>query len=154
MVVILILPSSSEQIPSLSSKNGCDQCQNSNADKTNGKLKYQTSNKATTARKTIRFKTDYCNCPETASNQNRSNRATASTSASASATATSTKDSKNYVRHVTRVNISDVFSQIEIDGDAEPVTKEGKFSFRFPLRFVLMSECNPFFRTKINQKNK
>lgn len=123
MVVILILPSSSEQIPSLSSKNGCDQCQNSNADKNNGKYKYQTSNKATTTRKTIRFKTDGSNCRETASNLNKSNGATASTSASATA------DSKNYVRHVTRVNISDVFSQIEFDGDAKPVTKEGEFSF-------------------------
>lgn len=132
MVVILILPSSSEQIPSLSSKNGCDQCQNSNADKNNGKHKYQTSNKATTAKKTIRFKTDECNCRETASNFNtKSNRTTASTSA----TATATKETKNFVRHVTRVNISDVFSQIEFDGDAEPVTKEGKFFFFLVILF-------------------
>lgn len=121
MVVILILPSSSEQIPSLSSKNGCDLCQNSNAGTNNGKRKYQTSYNAKNAKKTIRFKTDGCHCRETASNLNRSNGATASTSASA------TTDSKNYVRYVTRVNISDVFSQIEIDGDAEPVTKEGEF---------------------------
>lgn len=31
-----------------------------------------------------------------------------------------------YVRHVTRINISDVYSQVEVDGDSEPVTKEGK----------------------------
>lgn len=32
---------------------------------------------------------------------------------------------KNYVRHITRVNLSDVYSQVELDGD-EPVTKEGE----------------------------
>lgn len=36
---------------------------------------------------------------------------------------------KNFIRHVTRVNISDIYSQVEIDGNAEPVTKEGKFEF-------------------------
>lgn len=35
---------------------------------------------------------------------------------------------KNFIRHVTRVNISDIYSQVEIDGDAEPVTKEGECS--------------------------
>lgn len=34
----------------------------------------------------------------------------------------------NNIRHVSRVNISDVYSQIEVDGDVEPVTKEGKFN--------------------------
>lgn len=34
---------------------------------------------------------------------------------------------KNFIRHVTRVNISDVYSQVEIDDGAEPVTKEGEF---------------------------
>lgn len=32
----------------------------------------------------------------------------------------------NNIRHVTRVNISDVYSQIDVDGNVEPVTKEGK----------------------------
>lgn len=34
------------------------------------------------------------------------------------------------LRHVTRVNFGDVYSQVEFgaNGDAEPVTKEGKFS--------------------------
>lgn len=34
---------------------------------------------------------------------------------------------KNFVRHVTRINISDVYSQVEFDGDNEPVTKEGEY---------------------------
>lgn len=42
------------------------------------------------------------------------------------ATTTATTSKKDRVRHITRVNISDVYSQIEIDGDVEPVTKEGK----------------------------
>lgn len=42
------------------------------------------------------------------------------------ATTTTTTSKKDRVRHITRVNISDVYSQVEIDGDAEPVTKEGK----------------------------
>lgn len=38
---------------------------------------------------------------------------------------TTTTTTKCFVRHITRVNISDVYSQ-ELDGDDEPVTKEGK----------------------------
>lgn len=37
-------------------------------------------------------------------------------------------NNKNFVRHITRVNISDVYSQIECNdgGGVEPITKEGK----------------------------
>lgn len=42
------------------------------------------------------------------------------------ATNSSNLSNKNFIRHVTRVNISDIYSQVEIDGDAEPVTKEGE----------------------------
>lgn len=33
---------------------------------------------------------------------------------------------KNCVRHITRVNISDVYSQIDINDDTEPITKQGE----------------------------
>lgn len=46
-----------------------------------------------------------------------------------SPSATPTK-SKCFVRHVTRINISDVYSQVEFDGESDPVTKEGKSSCR------------------------
>lgn len=42
------------------------------------------------------------------------------------ATNASHLSNKNFIRHVTRVNISDIYSQVEFDGDAEPVTKEGE----------------------------
>lgn len=48
---------------------------------------------------------------------------------SQNATKSSYLPNKNFLRHVTRVNISDIYSQVEIDGDAEPVTKEGEFHF-------------------------
>lgn len=50
---------------------------------------------------------------------------------SQNATNSSHLPNKNFIRHVTRVNISDIYSQVEIDGDAEPVTKEGELFFLF-----------------------
>lgn len=36
-------------------------------------------------------------------------------------------NTKNFVRHITRVNISDVYSQIDLNDDTEPITKQGEF---------------------------
>lgn len=47
---------------------------------------------------------------------------------------------KNFIRHVTRVNISDIYSQVEIDGDAVPVTKEGEFCQHFSFNYKKNSE--------------
>lgn len=120
MVVILILPSSSEQTPppsSSSTVNGCDQFRLNGAhiinNNNNNHHGYRNRNR-TSAPKRITFQTDTIN--------QRSAPGTESfTTAATTATA-----SKSYVRHVTRVNISDVYSQIEIDGEVKPVTKEGK----------------------------
>lgn len=35
-------------------------------------------------------------------------------------------NTKNFVRHITRVNISDVYSQIDLNDDTEPITKQGE----------------------------
>lgn len=40
---------------------------------------------------------------------------------------TNNNNAKNFVRHVTRINISDAHSQVTFDGDSEPVTKEGEY---------------------------
>lgn len=50
---------------------------------------------------------------------------------SQNATNSSYPSNTNFIRHVTRVNISDVYSQVEIDGEAEPVTKEGELFLFF-----------------------
>lgn len=62
-------------------------------------------------------------------NRASANTKTNKTAASANYNTNNNKpnNNKNYVRHITRVNISDVYSQIECnDGDVEPITKEGK----------------------------
>lgn len=63
---------------------------------------------------------------------------------SQNATNSSFLSNKNFIRHVTRVNISDIYSQVEIDGDAEPVTKEGEYlTFAIPF---LLGERNRIYR--------
>lgn len=130
MVVILILPSSSEQTPPPSSTvNGCDQFHlNGPHIINNNHHEYRNRNR-TSAPKRITFKIDTIN--------QHSATGTEAFTEKAAASATTSTTSKNVVRHVTRVNISDVYSQIEIDGDVEPVTKEGKsFPNEFPLSFT------------------
>lgn len=130
MVVILILPSSSsEQTPPplSSSINGCDQYRLNGARIIN-KNHHEYRNQNSTPKR-IKFQTDpiYRHLPA------HNSAGTYTTAASA----TTTTASKSFVRHVTRVNISDVFSQIEVDGDIEPVTKEGKTFSQF-FCFVLL----------------
>lgn len=132
MVVILILPSSNEQQhapPPSTSINGCDQFRSngahiiSNNNNHNHHAHQHQANhnrKRTSAPKRITFQTDAID----------GSHSSAIPSAAAYTATTTATTSKNYVRHITRVNISDVYSQIEIDGEAEPVTKEGKsFSY-------------------------
>lgn len=114
MVVILILPSSEQTPPPSSSINGCDQFRLNGARIINNNHEYRNR---TSTPKRIKFQIDTIN--------HRSSPQTGATYTT-TASATTATASKNCVRHVTRVNISDVFSQIEIDGDVEPVTKEGK----------------------------
>lgn len=147
MVVILILPSSSEQTPPPSSSIiGCDQFPLNGARIINNNRHHHhhhayrnsTSTNRTATPKRIRFQTNPVNHHHAAPD-------TGAYTATATTTATT---SKNFVRHVTRVNISDVFSQIEIDGEAEPVTKEGKSLYAFhTLCFVLFvsTVSIPFF---------
>lgn len=72
---------------------------------------YNNNNGQTSSYKNSFVKSDACN------NNNNKNSCT----------------SKNYARHITRITISDDFSQTEIGSDqlAEAVTKEGKFCFNF-----------------------
>lgn len=139
MVVILILPSSNEQQQtppapppaSTTSINGCDQYRSNGPciiNKTHPSTHQHNGNrtrKHTSAPRRITFQTDP---PPTATpiNEERRLSATGVPSAAAYTATTTATTSKNFVRHITRVNISDVYSQIEIDGDVEPVTKEGK----------------------------
>ena len=140
MVVILILPSSSnEQTPPPStSLNGCDQFRLNGA-RTISNNRHEYPNRTSTAPKRITFQIDPINHhrhrhhhhhhqqhQQQQHQRHLASGATAGASYTTTASATTATASKNYVRHVTRVNISDTFSQIEIDGDVEPVTKEGK----------------------------
>lgn len=107
MVVILILPSST------SSTNGCDEF-HSNQQRVNfygddSSSSYCQTN-ATNYQPQIRQHTN------TNNNNNDKEKKNSNTT-------------KCVVRHVTRVNISDVYSQVELDGSSEPVTKEGESTF-------------------------
>lgn len=166
MVVILILPSSDEQPhqhqpqhqhhhhqqtppPTSSiSINGCDPFRLneapriiSNSNNSTHQHQHQQQQqheyhhrKRRSAPKRITFETDLINHrsppPPAASGALPS-------AAAYTATTTTTTSKRDRVRHITRVNISDVYSQVEIDGDAEPVTKEGKPK-------IMLSFCSHF----------
>lgn len=128
MVVILILPSSSEQTPPPSlSINGCDQYRLNGARIINNNHQHHEYRNRTSTPKRIKFQIDPIN----------HHSAPVSGGYTPTASATTAK-SKNYVRHVTRVNISDVYSQIETDGDVEPVTKEGRHFYQYSHSFYAM----------------
>lgn len=122
MVVILILPSSSSSI------HGCDgfatdpDNQQLNATNNNNNNIQSSSNH--------RISTNNLNINNKKHHSNKHN------------------DTKNFIRHVTRINISDIYSQVEFDGDTEPVTKEGMYNlyikFNFPL--VLCIYANVAFK--------
>lgn len=157
MVVILILPSSSsEQTPPPSSSiNGCDQYRLNGA-RTISNNRHEYRNRTTTAPKRITFQIEPINhhYHHHHQQQQRHSGTKAGASYTTTASATTATASKNYVRHVTRVNISDTYSQIEFDGDAEPVTKEGK-SFQIALNdchFVIVSGFQMKRNLIMNQK--
>lgn len=139
MVVILILPSLSEQTspPPTTSTNGCDHHQfNSNRHQPhqqhNNYNEYPIHNNKRNLH--VNF---HINTESNGINKHRRKSQTSTTAPAVTAntqntaTTSSLSSSKNYVRHVTRVNISDVYSQIEIDGEIEPVTKEGMYPHFF-----------------------
>lgn len=138
MVVILILPSSSEQTPPPSSSIiGCDQFPLNGARIINNNHHVYRNRNRTTAPKRIRFQTNPVTHYSATAAAAPDTGAYTTTTATATTTTTTATTSKNFVRHVTRVNISDIYSQIEIDGDAEPVTKEGESFYQFFFCFYL-----------------
>lgn len=108
MVVILILPSSSSSI------HGCDGFA---TDTYNQQLNATHNNN---------------NNPSSSNHRNSTNNLNINNN---KYTSNTHNDTKNFVRHVTRINISDIYSQVEFDGDTEPVTKEGMYTI-FILLFV------------------
>lgn len=127
MVVILILPSSSEP-PQSSSINGCDQYRLNGARIINNNHQHHEYRNRTSTPKRIEFQIDPIN----------HHSAPVSGVYTPTASATTAATPKNYVRHVTRVNISDFYSQIETDGDVEPVTKEGRHFHQYSHSFYTM----------------
>lgn len=110
MVVILILPTTSDKTsPNTTSTQVCDQF-------------YLYGEQSNTNRKNH---ANHSKCTESNSIKHDSSAISHRRLATTEAKNEKQTTSKNNVRHVTRVNISDVYSQIEIDGDVEAVTKEG-----------------------------
>lgn len=124
MVVILILPSSEQTPPPSSSINGCDQFRLNGA-RIISNNRHEYRNRTSNTPKRITFQIEPISHHYHHQHHQQQQQSTGA-SYTTTASATTATASKNYVRHVTRVNISDTFSQIEFDGDAEPVTKEGK----------------------------